>query len=197
MCKCYHLTQKPVRALGWKASAVLASLISHPSLILSVTQSAWLQCSSGFLLQNLDVACGPREAVSAPAGTTALAWAGASNEAAWEAAICRKPLGSSHNADVALDRAKDGVPSILPRACPMEQKQVISKDGRVCFLFEHSEQLCKDLCCRWPSYSWNCQQPQKSAPPQRITESKNLCLTSSLPQDISLVVLLKLSVIPF
>lgn len=74
------LAQKPVRALGWKASAALASLISHPSLILS------LECvvpgSSAALASsctNLDVAFGPREAVDAlmsgPAAVTAQAWA--------------------------------------------------------------------------------------------------------------------------
>lgn len=74
--KYYHLAQKPVRALGWKASAALASLISHPSLILSLKRvvpgsSAALSSSC----TNLDVAFGPREAVNAwmsgPAATTA------------------------------------------------------------------------------------------------------------------------------
>lgn len=81
MCKCYHLTQKPVRALGWKASAVLASLISHPSLILSVTQSAWLQCSSGLLLHKLGCGLWAQRSCECSGGWScryhSLAWAGA------------------------------------------------------------------------------------------------------------------------
>lgn len=120
---------------------------------------------------------------------------GASNKASWEAATCRKSLGSAHDADVALDRVKDGCSQCPSKGLSSGAEISDFQGWQSLFLFEHSEQLCKDLCCMWPSYSWNCQQPQKSAPSQRITESKSLHLTSSLAQDISVVILLTLSAI--
>lgn len=170
MWKCYHLTQKPVRALGWKASAVLASLISHPSLILSVTQSAWLQCSSGLLLHKLGCGLWAQRGCECSGGWScryyrhgleqepvcrACLGAGASHEAAWEAAICRKPLGSVHHADVAIDRAKDGWSQRPSKGLSTGAEISDFQGWQSLFLFEHSDQLCKGLCYRWTSYSWN------------------------------------------
>lgn len=78
--KLYHLAQKPVRALDWKASAALVSLISHPSLILSLQYVA--PCSrAAFCLSLLgcgfwthsDSACSEVQSYS----SCSLAWAGA------------------------------------------------------------------------------------------------------------------------
>lgn len=38
-------------------------------------------------------------------------------------------MGSAHDAD----EQRMGGPSVLARACPLEQRQVISKGGRACF----------------------------------------------------------------
>lgn len=150
MCKCYHLTQKPVRALGWKASAVLASLISHPSLILSVTQSAWLQCNSGLLLHKLGYGLWAQRSCQCSGGWSCRYH---SPGMGWSRSLCvelarglelqmkqhekLQPAGNAWAQHTTLmwplTEQRMGTPSILPRACPLEQKQVISKDGRAYF----------------------------------------------------------------
>lgn len=150
MCKCYHLTQEPVRALGWKASAVLASLISHPSLILSVTQSAWLQCSSGLLLHRLGCGLWAQRSCECSDGwscryySPGMGWSRSlCVELAWGLQLQMKQhekLQSAGNPWAQhmmlmwpLTEQRMGAPSVLARACPLEQKQVISKDVSACF----------------------------------------------------------------
>lgn len=125
--------------------------------------------------------------------------AGASNEAAWEAAICRKPLGSARDADVAVDKAKDG--------CSQHPSKGLSIGAGAsdfwgwrgaCFYLNILTSFI-NTCGVGGLHVLETMSPAtqiKSAPSQRITESKSLCLTSSLTQDISVEVLLKLSVIP-
>lgn len=97
-----------------------------------------------------------------------------------------------------LTKQRMGAPSILPRACPLEQERVISKDGGACFYLNILPSFI-NTCGVGGLHVLETMSPAtqiKSAPSQRITESKSLCLTSSLAQDISVEVLLKLSVIP-
>jgi len=208
--KCHYLAWKPARTLGWKASAALAALISHPSLILSATHGARLPRGSVLLPHRAGPglwvwrSCECSDGRSCSKRSPAAGW-GRSLPGGRSMGSCklspRRRASHAAGNPWAMRRVlmwpsteqRMGAPKVLTRTCPLEQKRVISEEGRAC-----------SCTCVLTSFVKTCAGgglhvvtlETMAAATSVFIPSQRTDLTSSLAQDISAVALLKLAGIP-